>query len=110
MNIEPFDSFDDMMAYLRKQMDAADSAVQPWQEQIKAGDYFSRASGHGFNIYGEVLPDEGPRERHVRHYRFCQCYSIACPDGEMGDVHVSTIEQLLSREDFEKARERRWQP
>lgn len=91
-------------------MRAADARVQPWQAKIKPGDYFSRQSGYGFDIYGEVLPDPEPREEHLRHYRFCLCYSVACVDGEMGDVHVSAIDRLISQLDFEIAQKRRWEP
>ena len=40
-------------------------------------------------VFGEVL--EGYQEAHLRHYRFCRCFSVACPEGEVGDVHVSTV-------------------
>ena len=110
MDVTPFDSFDDMMEQLRKDSEAADARVLPWQEAIKPGDYFRRPTDYGFNIYGEVLKEDEPRESQLRHYRFCKCYSVACVDGEMGDVHVSTIEKLLSQVEFDDARRVGWQP
>jgi len=51
-------------------------------------------------IYGEVL--ECYDDPWLKHYRFCRCYSAACPRGELGDVHVSVIERFISREEFER--------
>lgn len=96
MSVQSFDSFDEMMEQMRRDQEAADARVQPWQAEVKTGDYFQRPSGYDFSIYGEVLPEEEPRDPNLRHYRFCKCYSIACVQGEMGDVHISTIERLLS--------------
>jgi len=52
---------------------------------------------------GEVL--EGYQQAHLRHYRFCRCFSVACPEGEVGDVHVSTVLCLISRAFFEAMRQ-----
>ena len=110
MSITPFDSFDEMMERMRRDQEAADARVVPWQAALKPGDYFRKPSGYDFSIYGEILPDEQSREKELQHYRFCKAYSIACPQGEMGDVHVSTIERLLTRTEFEDARQRNWYP
>ncbi len=110
MSITPFESFDEMMEQMRRDQEAADARVQPWQATIKPGDYFRKPSGYDFPTYGEILKDEQRRDPALRHYRFCKAYSIACPDGEMGDVHISTIECLLSRAEFEDARRRGWYP
>lgn len=110
MAVQSFDSFDEMMEQMRRDQEAADARVEQWQTEIKAGDYFRKPSGYGFPIYGEVLPDEEKREPALRYYLFCQCYSIACVRGEMGDVHASTIERLLSRQEFDDARKRGWSP
>ena len=58
-------------------------------------------------VFGEVL--EGYTEAHLRHYRFCRCHSVACPEGELGDVHVSTVLCLVSRAFFEAMRQEGWQ-
>ena len=108
MEFEAFDSLEEMMARLNEQMQRADAHVRPWQARIKTGDCFRRSSGYGFDIYGEVLPEEEPREPRLRHYRFCNCYSVACPEGEMGDVHVSIIEVLLTKSEFSTAQEQGW--
>ena len=110
MTVEGFDSFEEMMDSMRRDQNAAETRVQSWQAAIQPGDYFRSPSGYGFSVYGEVLPEEEPREPDLIHYRFCKCYSIACARGEIGDVHVSTIERLLTQDEFKAAEAREWQP
>ena len=65
-------------------------------------------------IYGEIIesPFEQDREifaqPHMKHYRLSRCFSVACPEGEIGDVHVSSIRSLLEKETFELARRSHW--
>ena len=63
--------------------------------------------GHGKRKDVEVLDDY--TEPHLRHYRFCRYFSVACPEGEVGDVHVSTVLCLISRAFFEAIRVAGWQ-
>ena len=108
MEIEYCDSFDDMMTRLQEAMKAADARVKPWQASITSGNYFLQQTEYGFHIYGVVLKEDTQRESHLQHYRLCKCYSVACPEGEVGDVHVSSIEQILSEAEFGEARENGW--
>lgn len=110
---------------------AADENVRPSQI-LSHGDFFLREY-HGFRIYGEVLDvggvllngqqlsslSEEEREEyddgvaqyaqpHMRFYRFTKCYSVACPRGEMGDVHLSTVVQKLTTEEFLTAKAKGW--
>ena len=89
-------------------MEAADSHVKPWQAAVKVGDCFIADGGEeDLVVFGEVL--EGYQEAHLRHYRFCRCFSVACPEGEVGDVHVSTVLCRVSRAFFEQMRREGWQ-
>ena len=110
MAIKSFKSSDEMWQYLQNQKQAADGQVQPWQSEVKTGDFFRRQSNYDFSIYGVILPEEEPRATGLENYRFTKCYSIACPEGELGDIHVSTIEHLLLHEEFEKLKQRGWHP
>jgi len=101
MNITFYDSTEEMLDDLSKAMQAADEKVKSWQAQIKKGDCFWQDTEYGFNIYGEVLKN-AYRRKELKHYRFCKCYSEACPEGETGDVHTSVIGGLLTREEFEE--------
>jgi len=89
-----------MLEGLSQAMQAADERVQEWQKAIKKGDYFWQETEYEFSIYGEVL--ENDYEGELQHYRFCKCYSSACPEGEIGDVHLSVISGILTREEFEE--------
>jgi len=108
MDVEFFDSLEEAQARLREAMEAADGRVRPWQAAVKVGDCFIADGGEeDLVVFGEVL--EGYQEAHLRHYRFCRCFSVACPEGEVGDVHVSTVLCLVSREFFEAMRREGWQ-
>ena len=101
MNISFYESIEEMLDDLSKAMQAADEKVKPWQAQIKKGDCFWQDTEYGFKIYGKVLKN-AYHEEHLRNYRFCRCYSSACPEGELGDVHVCTIGGLMTKEEFEE--------
>jgi len=108
MEVEFFDSLEEAQARLREAMEAADARVKPWQAAVKVGDCFIADGGEeGLLVFGEVL--EGYTEPHLQHYRFCRCYSVACPEGELGDVHVSTVLCLVSRVFFEAMRQAGWE-
>lgn len=109
MAIEGFDDLDEMFLRMRKDQERADAQVRPWQVNLEAGDYCRRI-GPGFLIYHQILPDPEERPAGLENYRFTRGYSVACPDGELGDIHVSTVERRLSQEQFETARARRWDP
>jgi len=101
MNITFYNSTEELLDGLNQAMQAADERVKQWQAEIKKGDYFWQDTEYGFQIYGEVLRN-AYRKKELKHYRFCKCYSEACPEGETGDVHISVIGGLLTREEFEE--------
>ena len=101
MNITFYSSTEEMQDDLSQAMQEADERVKPWQAEIKKGDCFWQETEYGFKIYGKVLKN-AYREKHLRNYRFCKCYSEACPEGETGDVHTSVIGGLLTGEEFEE--------
>ena len=108
MHVEFFHSLEEAQARLRQAMEAADARVKPWHSAVKVGDCFVADSGEeDLLVFGEVL--EGYQEAHLRQYRFCRCFSVACPEGEVGDVHVSTILAVVSRAFFEAMRQEGWQ-
>jgi hypothetical protein len=101
VNITFYDSTEEMLDDLTSAMEAADDNTKEWQKAIKKGDCFWQDTEYGFQICGEVLKN-AYREKHLKNYRFCMCYSEACPEGETGDVHTSVIGGLLTRAEFEE--------
>lgn len=101
MNITFYSSTEEMLDDLSQAMQEADKRVKPWQAKIKKGNCFWQDTEYGFKIYGKILKN-AYRKKELKHYRFCKCYSEACPEGETGDVHTSVIGGLLTREEFEE--------
>jgi hypothetical protein len=122
MHIQTFDTDEEMFKAMDDARQAADSRVLSWQSKVKPGDYYLRfLPDEGLIVYGEIKdrlegaePDELEylkeldSQPHMRNYRFGRHYSAACEDGELGDVHVSSIGMLLTRKEFERAREKHW--
>jgi hypothetical protein len=101
MNITFYESTEEMLDNLTDAMESADENTKEWQKAIKKGDYYMQETEYGFNIYGEVLKN-AYRQKNLRNYRFVKAYSVACSDGEIGDIHVSVITRVISKEEFEE--------
>ena len=100
MKITFYDTTEEMFDALQTAMEDADSEVKDWQKALKRGHCFRQETEYGFDIYGKVLEDN--YEGDLQHYRFCFCFSEACPDGEQGDVHVSVVTELLDKSTFDE--------
>lgn len=111
MDFQAFDTLDEMMQAITKAREAADRRVKSWQAAVKPGDYFAQDTDYGFMIFGHVLATEDDfyKADEGMHYRCCNCFSVACPDGEVGDVHVSVISALISKTMFEAIKANNWQ-
>ncbi len=108
MEYTSFDSLDDLFSEMERQRTIADAQVQPFQAAAAPGDFYRQDTDYGFSIYGEILKEPEPRPEQLKHYRFVQAYSVACPRGEMGDVHVSQINEVISPAVFQVAKEMGW--
>jgi hypothetical protein len=127
-------SLDEMLELMQKANEAADAKVVPWQAALQIGDYVVRVA-EDIAIYQEILDPvqrevealrkdpnndeddireaaEYVRQSYARpgmeNYRFSMGYSVACPEGELGDFHVSTALKKISKEAFEEARAAGW--
>lgn len=131
MTFIPFDDFDSMMEALQQQKERAKSWIKPRQARITYGDYWmSPRDDYGLLIFGRITPrDEldaterrlGASEDEIAYqhevmdasyadgYRFGDAYSIACPEGELGDTHVSQMAPI-TEEEFNQARDLKWDP
>jgi hypothetical protein len=127
MEVTAYDSVADMMDAIHSAREKADEQVRPSQAAAKVGDFFVKFfPPEQVIIFGEVLdPVESDRqagadedelnylrklyaEPHMKHFRFSRCFSVMCPEGELGDTHVSSILCVIPKEVFEKAREKNW--
>ena len=127
MNIKAYATDEELFEDLRRTREAADSAVGPEHTQYKVGTYYARFMPEfGFIIYGEIRDpiqdeiDAGADEEevefqrylraqsHMEHYKYTKSYSVACVEGEYGDVHVSTMNVPLTKEEFERAQDLGW--
>lgn len=68
----------------------------------------------GLVIYGRAVDSLYEADRaYVESVRaqggvFCECFSVACVDGEVGTHPLAALSEI-SREEFEAARERGWE-
>lgn len=132
MSVKLFDSLEEMFADIEKGMEEANSSVRPFQEAIKPGDFYARWEPNaGVMIYGEIIDplqwyhdqpkpwDHDLEEEYgydkqmwdsyrMRHMRYTKSYSVMCPDGEPGSVHVAVMHAKLNREQFEFMRRCNW--
>jgi hypothetical protein len=118
-----YDSFEDMMEAEQRAREAADARVRPAQAGMKPGQYFINFRyGLELPIFGEILDitrlgvdqeeqdyiDESYAQPHMKFYRPSKCYSVVCPEGEIGDVHLSEIDAIIDQELFAFYRENGW--
>jgi len=110
LEFQSFSTFEEMMDAIEQARIIADGKVKPWQAAVKAGDFFVQDTDYGFFIFGEILQtdEEFYTTEAGRHYRFCRAFSVACSEGECGDVHVSVISGIITKELFEEIRNRGW--
>lgn len=79
-------------------------------DQLRHGDHFAYVHHSGVPIFGEVIESTEYEEDSAREngFIFGRCYSELCPNGELGDTHVTHITHKVSKEDFERARANGW--
>jgi hypothetical protein len=127
-------SFEDMIGDMQRSEAAANERVTDAQKAIDYGDYWLRQAhvggGEYLTVYGrcwtrdEIIKGEteagsdveaGELEytmavldsAHSRGYRFSTAYSQWEPDGEIGDVHISTMAKI-TKELFDEAKALGW--
>ena len=113
MKFQSFESFEDLLGALNKDRDAADARVTSAQMDIHPGSFVEIDHGD-LMVYAMILsPDHGCTsdeesedcrelyaQPHMRGYRFSKAYSEMCPHGELGDIHVSTVTRVITKEEF----------
>jgi len=118
------DSFDDLLVAIAEAREAADLRVLPFQEAIRVGDLclsYHRGEAELFVFHQILDPLEGaedePEREYIRttyadpdmrNYRFTRSYSEICPEGELGDIHVSVVSLVLPRSVWDQCRQWKW--
>jgi len=100
LSIETVESIEGLVLSETMAVESADARVKNWQRQIKVGECFWIREADGLEIFGEVIGDYNGIP-HRRNFRECRCYSAICPEGEVGDIHVATMDARMRRNDFE---------
>lgn len=85
----------------RQRIDAAQATLN-WQWELINSGTFAIRIAHDLLIFSEILEDY--KEVGMQGFIFGKHYSVACPHGEMGDVHRSTFLAMITKEMFEAAR------
>jgi hypothetical protein len=129
MTVQSFDNAEDMFAAINRGVEAAKRRATPRQWAISYGDYWLRTF-EGFIIAGRITPEaelwgaeeelgasgeELEEERRMMEdsyadgFRFGKAWSIACPEGELGDTHISDMIPI-TKEEFEQLKDLDWIP
>ena len=128
VQFEVFGSFEEMMEAEQKARERADRYVQPWQLKARSGDILVSLPYEDLPIFHELLDNEKIvkdylwkygdnyeeegfyildlyNKPHMKNYRFTRSFSSACPEGELGDIHLSIAIGKISREKFDEIRQ-----
>lgn len=118
-----YSSFEEMLQAEESARRVADARVRPTQAAIKPGQYFiNYIHDLGFPVFGEILDikklgadpeeqeyiDESYAQPHMKYFRPTKAYSIPCPEGEIGDIHLSEIDAIIDPELFVFYRDNGW--
>jgi hypothetical protein len=122
MNVIPIKNIEEFFKQIEEARNKADNSVEPWQTEMKNGDYFIRVwSDEDWQvhvgpliIYGEIVPLEYEEDRYLysqprmKNVRWAMCYSTLCEEGEPGGIHVGSMTFKLSPEQFVVAKNTNW--
>jgi hypothetical protein len=98
---------------LENARDEADARATDWQRALVPGDKIAFRAAPDLVVVSEILdpatdadPEEVEEVRdlyaspHMVGYRFSRGYSAIVPNGELGDIHVSTAQVKLTERQF----------
>jgi len=111
--------------YARFENYAEDDEVmlKPAQVSIKPGQFFINSRyDPELPIFGEILDienlghdeyehkniNESYAQPQMKYYRLTKCYSAACPEGEIGDIHLSDVDAIIDGILFEYYKKNGW--
>ena len=124
MDFESFDTFEDMQKAEEKAQKSAAERTKNWQIELAKPGSYAISMAHDLLLFHEILDPlvnvEDPEEKkyiketygqeHMKYYKFTRSYSVACEEGELGDIHVSMILAFVTKEYFLAMKEAGWGP
>jgi hypothetical protein len=99
-----FDTWEDMQAALNEARAEANQHVAAWANLIGPGAHVLLVAPDGLCIYGELCHDE----QTPADYVFGRWYSVAEPEGELGDNHRSMLTLPLPTNIFRLCKDAGW--
>jgi hypothetical protein len=109
MEITTYNSLEEMQADMRENEQRANAAVLPWQTKIKVGDRFVvYEPDWELWAFCQVRADSEGVTDHERGYRFCDNFSVMCPEGEASDCHVLKALLPIDEDQWEEAAKKGW--
>lgn len=127
MKVESFEKIEDLFAVINANRIGADLRREPWQKELKIGDHVLRYEPScDIFIYTRLRdPVEDDRacgsteeelegiarlyaSPHMEGFRAGLHFSAIVPEGELGDLHVSTVLCKISQAQFDAARAAGW--
>lgn len=133
MSIRSYMTYVEMIEDMQRNEAAATTRIKDWQHSVVPGNYVVRAvPSYNIVIYGIIIdPIENEKQYYdnlsdpeqkgeyetsiesygdgwKQSYRFGKFYSILCVEGEYGDIHLSSITKVITREEFESAKQNGW--
>ncbi|MGY5854067.1 MAG: hypothetical protein RTU92_10905 [Candidatus Thorarchaeota archaeon] len=102
----PVEDWDEAMDIIDRQKREAAQATLEWQwKLINPGTYAIRIAGD-LLIFTEVLEDY--KEVDMQGFIYGKHYSIACPQGELGDTHRACFLAVITEKMFKAAKNCGW--
>lgn len=118
MKIKSYETTEELFEELRKQNETAREEANNLRSYLEKfrepGTCFVQLHEYGFIIYGKVEGSEYEEDQEMLEasfqngYVFCRAASQACTHGELGSIHVSRINAVISPEGYEWAKENGW--
>jgi hypothetical protein len=113
--MKEFESLEEMFADIASRVEAGKKAAEDHPIKVKDlrhGECFAyHHPVHDIHIFGEVVekteyPEDDKIIESAREngFVFGRCYSVMCPEGELGDTHITYITHKISRSLFDRAR------
>jgi hypothetical protein len=108
-----YENIEEMFADLERRLEEGRRSAKTHHIKVgdlRHGDYFAYRHPVGVLVFGRVIEkteysedDESIQEARENGFVFARCFSAMCPEGELGDTHVTRITHKVSKKLFDRA-------